>query len=136
MHAATTPLHGERTLTDLDHQRLSKLLGRDTSPALEELLAASDVVGAREVPPDVATMYSQLRVVDAQTGQQHKLTLCYPPDAEPAAGFVSVLSPVGLGLIGLRAGALARWRTPAGEEGSAQVAEILFQPEASGDYTT
>ena len=49
--------------------------------------------------------------------------------------FVSVLSPVGMGLIGLRCGAVARWKTPAGEEGSAQVEGILYQPEASGDYT-
>jgi regulator of nucleoside diphosphate kinase len=47
-----------------------------------------------------------------------------------------VLSPVGMSLIGLRLGATAKWRTPGGEEGSAQIAEILYQPEASGEYTT
>jgi len=33
-------------------------------------------------------------------------------------------------------GTLARWRMPGGVEAAAQVEEILFQPEASGDYTT
>jgi regulator of nucleoside diphosphate kinase len=135
--AATTPiLLGERTLTDLDHQRLSRLQDKGAPPALEELLDATDVVGSREVAANVVTMYSQVRIADAHTGQAHTLTLCYPADAEPARGFISVLSPVGLALIGLRVGALARWRTPGGEEGCARVEQILFQPEASGDYTT
>lgn len=133
----TTPtLHGERLLTDLDHVRLSKLMGRQSPPALEELLEATDVVSPRDVPPDVVTMYTQLEVADAATGRRQKLTLCYPADAEPATGFVSVLSPVGLGLIGTRVGTLARWRMPGGEEAAARVEQILFQPEASGDYTT
>jgi regulator of nucleoside diphosphate kinase len=86
--------------------------------------------------PDVVTMYSQVLLCDPRTGRQRKLTLCYPSDAEPAAGFVSVLSPVGSSLLGLRVGATARWRTPLGDTVEAEVLAILFQPEASGDYTT
>jgi regulator of nucleoside diphosphate kinase len=62
--------------------------------------------------------------------------VCYPEDARPSDGFVSVLSPAGSSLLGLRVGDLARWRTPTGDEGTAEVVAILFQPEASGDYTT
>jgi regulator of nucleoside diphosphate kinase len=129
-------LHGERTLTELDHVRLRKLLqDAKAPPELEELLAATDVVRSREVPADVVTMNSQVQLLDRHSGQQLQFTLCYPQDAEPAAGRVSVLSPVGLGLIGLRQGATAHWRTPGGERVDAEVAGILFQPEASGDYT-
>ena len=135
MQAAATPiLLGERTLTELDHQRLSRLHDKNAPPALEQLLDATDVVGSREVAADVVTMYSQVRIVDARTGHAQKLTLCYPADAEPASGFISVLCPVGLALIGLRVGALAHWHTPGGEDVSARVEQILFQPEASGDY--
>jgi regulator of nucleoside diphosphate kinase len=41
-----------------------------------------------------------------------------------------------MGLLGLRAGAEARWRTPGGEQGGARIGEVLFQPKAHGDYTT
>lgn len=132
----TTTLHGERTLTELDHVRLGKLLDEKSHPGLEALLDATEVVRSREVPADIVTMYSQVTIVDARSGERQKLTLCYPKDAEPATGFISVLSPVGMSLIGLRLGAMARWTLPGGEEGRAEVAEILFQPEASGDYTT
>ena len=131
MHAT---IHGERTLTELDFARLAKL--KDGHALLAQLLDASEVIPSREVPADIVTMYSQLELIDLQTRRRQKLTLCYPRDAEPAAGFISVLSPVGLGLLGLRVGSAAKWRTPGGEENEAEVSALLFQPEASGDYTT
>ncbi|MED5619647.1 GreA/GreB family elongation factor [Ideonella sp. BN130291] len=133
----------ERTLTELDHVRLLNLLRRDPlgeglpgrGHDVEDLLDASAIVPSREVPPDVVTMYSQVLLQDLQTGQRSTLTLCYPADAEPAAGFVSVLSPVGRSLLGLRVGSVARWATPVGEDKSAEVLAILFQPESSGDFS-
>jgi regulator of nucleoside diphosphate kinase len=136
-------LNLERTLTDLDHVRLTNLVRRDLDERLpssraqqiEDTLDACAVVPARQVSPDVVTMYTQVLLHDRASGAQHKLTLCYPADAEPAEGFISVLSPLGWSLLGLRAGQLARWSTPAGEERAAEVLAILFQPEASGDYS-
>ena len=128
----------ERTLTQIDYLRLTRLLAREPRPAvggLEQLLSASDLVSPAAVAPDIVTMYSQLLIADADSAAPLKLTLCYPDDAEPARGFISVLSPVGLALLGLRVGATARWQTPRGPR-SATVLDILFQPEASGDYTT
>jgi regulator of nucleoside diphosphate kinase len=46
------------------------------------------------------------------------------------------LTPVGASLLGLQVGAVARWQSPIGEPCAAEVLAILFQPEASGDYTT
>lgn len=133
----------ERTLTQIDHVRLTRLVtqtGGASLPgaeAMQELLECSDVVGSPSVPPTVVTMYSQVLLEDPAGGQPaYKLTLCYPDDAEPARGFISVLSPVGTGLLGLRVGEIARWRTPAGQPGAARILALLFQPEASGDYTT
>ncbi|MFN4115451.1 MAG: GreA/GreB family elongation factor [Inhella sp.] len=62
------------------------------------------------------------------------LTLCYPLDAEPGRGFISVLSPVGSAPLGRRVGDLIGWRTPLGELRQLRIAALLFQPEASGDY--
>lgn len=133
----------ERTLTELDHVRLKNLVDRERrggsfpSQALpiEDVLDASCIVPSRQVSPDVVTMYSQVLLLDAATGQRSKLTLCYPADAEPGAGFVSVLSPVGWSLLGLHVGCVARWSTPTGDEREAEILAILFQPEASGDYS-
>ncbi|MEO7937584.1 MAG: GreA/GreB family elongation factor [Burkholderiaceae bacterium] len=124
----------ERTLTELDFARLRKLAGDKAQQRLDELLDAADILDAREMPSDTVTMYSTLECEDLHTGRKQQLTICYPHDAEPTAGFVSVLSPVGCSLLGLRVGDVAHWETPSGEKGAAQVLSVLFQPEASGDY--
>jgi regulator of nucleoside diphosphate kinase len=132
----------ERTLSELDHVRLLNLLRRvargDVSAppwrAIEDVLDASDLVPSREVAPDVVTMHSQILLQDTQTGQRNTLTLCYPEQADPAVGRVSVLSPVGIALLGLRVGSVARWVGPSGDEKAVEIVAVLFQPESSGDY--
>jgi len=130
---------GDRTLTELDHVRLAGLLRRAPAAAgspLDDWLDSADLVPSREVAPDIVTMYSQVLLADALDGTRRKLTLCYPADAEPEGGFVSVLSPVGAALLGRRVGSTASWVTPDGRRHGAEIVALLFQPEASGDYTT
>ena len=129
-------LDGERLLTEIDHASLNKLSGAPLPPELIKTLDSLETVPSRDIPPDVVTMYSQVLVEDLETHQRQKLTLCYPADAEPHLGFISVLSPVGASLLGQRVGAIARWRTPNGDACAADIVALLFQPEASGDYTT
>jgi regulator of nucleoside diphosphate kinase len=134
----------ERTLTELDHVRVSSLLRREAPrdrlptplQAVEEVLDACAIVPSRKVAADVVTMGSQVLLADPHTGRRTTLSLCYPCAAEPAVGLVSVLSPVGSALLGMRVGGVARWATPTGEPMEAQVLAVLFQPEARGDYAT
>lgn len=127
-----------RVLSELDHVRIEHLLarsGRHEDDLLHALLADADVVPPEEVPTDVVTMYTQVSVEDPKDGTRRRLAVCYPEDAEPNAGFVSVLSPVGTALLGRRRGETVEWTTPAGDVHSLRIVELLFQPEASGDYT-
>lgn len=121
----------ERVLTELDHVRLSKL-GHD---ALADVLDYAEVVTSPAIPADVVTMYSQVLIADTKAEQPQKFTLCYPNDAEPQRGFISVCSPLGASLIGRRVGHDAVWTTPHGDERAVTIQALLFQPEASGDYT-
>lgn len=132
---------GERVLTELDHARIRRLVRPAATPLppaahpLVEVLAEAELRPSREVPHDVVTMYSRVRLLPLDGAPALTLTLCYPADADPARGFVSVLSPLGMSVLGLRAGDEARWRLPGGWEGAARVDALLFQPEASGVYT-
>jgi len=133
-----------RVLTDLDYVRLSTWVIRDSAASaaasslssIETLLDEAQIVPSRSVAPDVVTMYSQVLVRHVDDGSVGKLTVCYPFDAEPRAGFISVLSPLGTSLIGLSLGALATWACPDGATRAAELEAVLFQPEASGDYVT
>lgn len=136
MSEALVAVQGERSLTELDFSRLTRLAGPRQPALLADLLANAEVTSSRTVRANVVTMYSRVEVVDVHTRRRQVLTLCYPHDAQPAAGCISVLSPVGMGLLGLKTGDVAHWQTPHGEECAAVVERILFQPEATGDYVT
>lgn len=129
----------ERTLTRPNHAHLTQLLNglQGTNhmdgmalESLEELLRNSERVDPEKVPADLVTMYSQVRLLDTASLARRTFTLGDPCSANPADGLVSVLSPLGLALLGLRAGALAQWRDPQGNCRSAAVEEIVFQQEA------
>ena len=132
----------ERVLTELDHVRLATLSSRGPgacrsgSMGIDALLDEARVVPSRRVDSDVVTMYSQVLLRFFDDGVRRKITLCYPRDANPRLGLVSVLSPIGLGLLGQRIGATVRWESPDGSGRIAEVEAIPLQPEASGDYTT
>lgn len=130
----------ERVLTELDYARLFTLAHeRQRAPSHDAegfgaLLDQATLVDSRGIPPDVVTMRSRFLLRDLHDGSVRTVTLCYPADADPTQGRLSVMSPLGMALIGLPAGAHASWRCPHGEIRDAVVEEILYQPEASGDY--
>src|SRR5690606_41087884 len=87
-------------LSRYDYERLERLLARvgnkgDNVELLQQELDRAEVVDIEDVPPDVVTMNSKVRVVDEATGEESELQLVFPaaPDAE--RGAVSVLAPVG-----------------------------------------
>ena len=101
---------------------------------LEEELARAIVVSPQGVPATVVTMNSRIRFRDVRTGQESEVVLVYPQDANIDQGKVSVLAPVGSALIGLSVGDAIEWPMPSGAMRSLEIAEVLFQPEAAGQY--
>jgi len=138
---------GERSrevyITQFDRSRLEELIavarefgGPGLAPdvsALERELAAARVVGPRDVPADVVTMNSRVRLRDLATGESVECRLVFPADAGRAAENVSVLEPLGTVLLGYRVGALAE--VGGGDAPRRyRVEEIPYQPEAAGHY--
>ena len=132
-----TSLQPARVLTELDHVRISKLLkhpGMAFAADLESVLDNAELVSSYDVQASLVTMNSRVLIADDFLGEERTLTLCYPPDADPKTGFVSILSPVGTALLGLAEGQMAHWSAPNGEQASARILKVVFQPEESGDY--
>lgn len=99
--------------------------------ALEEELDRAEVVEERDLPPDVVTMRSRVRVRDAATGDEAVYTLSFPAEADLAKGRLSVLAPIGTALLGYRQGDVVESPTPGGMR-TLEVAAVLYQPEAAG----
>ncbi|WP_373045797.1 nucleoside diphosphate kinase regulator [Vulgatibacter sp.] len=102
--------------------------------ALEAELARAQVVAPEEIPADVVTMNSRVRFVDETNGSEREATLVYPQDASAAEGRISILAPIGAALIGLRAGDSIDWPMPNGRSKRLRIVEVLWQPEAAGQF--
>lgn len=109
-----------------DYVRLRKLAGEHE---LAEELDRAIVVSADRIPKNVVTMHSRLIYSDETTGTKREVQLVYPGEANPLAGRVSVLAPVGCALLGLAAGQSIDWEFPEGKMHRLRVERILFQPE-------
>lgn len=95
---------------------------------LEELSRAR-ILSAARMPVDVAGIGSRVTWRDETTGQEQTATLVWPEQADIDAGRASVLTPIGVALIGLRAGARFEWETRNGE--TRQLTVLTVEPPAS-----
>ena len=129
-------------ITEFDRQRLSELIAdlhrtgyprREALRDLEGELARAVIVSPQDVPPDVITMNSRVRLYDLDAEEELIFTLVFPEDADPAENKISVLAPIGMAMLGYRVGDTFEWEVPAGIS-RLRVLEILYQPEAAGDY--
>jgi len=64
---------------------------------------------AARIPRDVVTMNATIDFVDEASGDARTVQLVYPAEADIAAGRISIMTPVGIGLIGLRQGQSILW---------------------------
>ena len=75
---------------------------------LREIDRASTTSPA-ELPRDVVTMMSCVDFVDEDSGELHSVQLVYPKDADTDLHCISVLTPIGAALIGMRRGEAIDW---------------------------
>jgi len=106
------------------------------SPYLKMLsgeLKRAKVVDPHEIPPDVITLNSTTVLHDLETGEEMTFTLVFPEFANVSQGKISILAPIGTAMLGCEVGDVFEWDTPGGKR-SIRVIQVIFQPEASGDF--
>src|SRR4051812_11086835 len=133
----TRPIH----ITSQDKERLEDLLAevavsdprkRGDLNALREELQRAVIVDSKTVPDDVITMNSRADLLDLESGETLTFTLVFPLDASVDEGRISVLAPIGAGMLGYRVEDEFEWNVPAGLR-RMRVTRVDYQPEAAGD---
>lgn len=126
------------TLSRLDVNRIEALLDKTPESAatisLADELLRANVVEPQDMPPDVVSMHSTVRLRNETSGDERELTLVYPHEAVGDPTKVSILAPVGSALLGLRTGDVIDWPMPGGHSAKLHVLSISYQPEASGQF--
>ncbi|QDS99553.1 nucleoside diphosphate kinase regulator [Adhaeretor mobilis] len=123
-----------------DYERLENLFHSEFAQAFSDKhylhslrgeLDAATIVEMAEVPHDVVTMNSVVRLQETGSNEVGTFTLVYPVDANIAEGKLSILAPIGTAILGYRVGDKVRWQVP---DGTAEfvIEELVFQPERDG----
>ncbi len=129
-------------ITAFDLERLKKLLqdAQRTSyrksaylSHLQTELQRAEVVESRKVSASVVTMNSKVCLEDVDTGEEGVYTVVFPEEANAGQGKISILAPIGTAMLGYEVGDIFEWDVPAGKR-RWRVKQILYQPEAAGDY--
>jgi len=85
------------------------------NPALADRLfdelGRARIVKPARMPGDVVSIGSTATYRDETTGQEKSVTLVYPEDADITRQRVSVMTPIGVALLGLAEGAAFYWDT-------------------------
>lgn len=124
-------------VTEKDFMRLKNLLDAHDGDEFEDLEIELDRAGVltdSDVPKDLITMNSQVRYLNVQDDKESVVTLVYPKDANSSEGKISILAPLGSALIGLKVGQEINWMFPDGKTRTLKILEVVYQPEAQGDW--
>ena len=104
-------------------------------PELGAMLLAeierAELHDAGGIPPDVVTMNATIDFVDEASGEARTVQLVYPRDADFAAGRISIMTPVGVGLIGLRQGQSTLWPDRDGNQRNLTVTRVAQGRQAA-----
>jgi regulator of nucleoside diphosphate kinase len=135
-------------LTEQDALRLRETLARalldsmtsgegpagDALELLATALRSAVVVPPDRMPAEVVTMRSRLVLNDVESGRRREVVLVYPEEERSHDGHVSVLSPMGVALLGLSEGALVAWTLPSGRTATLRVESVQYQPEVAEEF--
>ncbi len=97
-------------------------------------LHSAKVVAPKKVPMDVITMNSIVGLRDLESRRERVCNMVFPSDSNPLEGRISVLSSLGIAMLGCRIGDVIEWQTPMGRR-RLRIAAVIYQPEAAGHWS-
>ncbi len=126
----------------LDYARIKKCINDArqfksiTESELQKLvneLESAVIMEPEAIPANVVTMNSIVKLSFLNNNKQVQFQIVYPEQANFRENKISIFSPIATALIGYKVGDEIEWIVPAGLT-KIRIEEIIYQPEAAGDY--
>ena len=134
-HATATTrlprIHLDKTLVGRLEALASAMMRRspDIGERLMDEIARAKLVAPDKLRTDVVTIGSEVTYRDLTTDRLQTVIVVYPEDADIDQHRISVLTPIGVALLGLTAGATISWATR--DDEMRQLEVLTVQPPAS-----
>lgn len=144
MSCKTTSSEQDRDVlvTRADRERILRMVERlksrgqgrfDVVDALKTHVNAAEAVSAMEVPRNVVTLNSRVRLREMGSGKRMTLTLASPLETSMFGDQLSVANPAGIALLGRSVGQIVSWKLGPRTR-RFRIEEVIYQPEAAGDF--
>ncbi|MFD1631517.1 GreA/GreB family elongation factor [Pseudopedobacter beijingensis] len=89
-------------MSDFNKQKLTNELG------------VAEVLTEKSIPEGFVSVNTKLKVVEEESGKELEFTLVEPKKAKQSINKISVLSPIGVALLGYKVGDKVSWEMPDG----------------------
>ncbi|SNV36158.1 Regulator of nucleoside diphosphate kinase [Chryseobacterium taklimakanense] len=122
-----TRIHQSINLT-----KQNNAIKKDEAEKLMNELKSAKLVEPNDIPEDVVTMNSVVKIHFQNNKQKMQFKIVYPKDANLKENKISIFSAVASALIGYKVGDEIEWLLPSGMT-KIVIDEIIYQPEAAGD---
>jgi regulator of nucleoside diphosphate kinase len=126
----------ELIISARDAEVLALMLGErrrqhalEAADALADLLLEARLVPDEELPPDCIAMNSSVTYREEPAGMRRSVVLVHPIEADAAVGRVSVLSPVGLALLGRTPGSVVTVNVPGTQALTVRILDAARKPQ-------
>lgn len=116
----------------MDVKARSGFLSKDLKILLEELNRAT-VLKPEEMPADVLTMNSVVKLKYITSGEILEVKIVYPEDADVKNGRISIFAPIATALLGYRKGEIINWPVH-NTVLKVMIEDIIYQPESEGHF--
>lgn len=125
--------HRDVLISARDARALGLMLGNaprgrrledEAAEALADKLSAARIVPASELPAGVVTMESTVAYVEQPGGDERRVSVVFPAQADAGVGRVSVLSPIGCALLGRAVGSVVDVALLTGRQFAVQIVDV------------
>jgi regulator of nucleoside diphosphate kinase len=129
-------------ITKQDYNRINRSLTeakarnsikKEEAEKLMSELKSAKIVDQAEIDKDVVTMNSIVKIHFQNNKTNMEFQLVYPADADLKQKKISIFSAVASALIGYKVGDEIDWLIPSGMT-KIVIDEVIYQPEAAGDF--
>ena len=120
-------IHLDKTLVGRLEALATSMMRRspEVGERLMDEISRAKLVAPDKLRCDIVTIGSEVTYRDCGNGRVQTVILSYPEDADIEQHRISVLTPIGVALLGLSAGAVISWITRDDERRTLEVVKVI-----------
>ena len=123
-----------RIKRSIEDARQFRAINAAESEKLMKELDSAEIVAPEAIPSNVVTMNSIVKLTFLNNNKPIQFQIVYPDKANMKENKIYIFSTIATALIGYKVCDEIDWMVPAGMT-HIRIDEIVYQPEASGDFT-